>query len=181
MENYDAEYCAIQEEYHNKELLQSALQDEYFFESFEELSKEDGILSLITSENFENYRELVIFMENKPSLSLLVGINRGLPYYQTELHGRQVRIYITKELRRQIYNYLRNSVIPNELPDVDDVYKNMDENFILYSLKIDRKNNAMCYDETTKEHKAEYKNGTINYGQLPYTTEELKAKLDTLQ
>jgi hypothetical protein len=133
------------------------------------------------SENFEHYSELLTLMRNKQPLTLAMGIEEGLPYYQTELHGKQVKIFLTKEIYQQILNYLKNSIIPDKMPEVFEVYKNINENFILRSFKADNANRVTTYSPQTKEYKAKYPNGIINYGQLPYTTDELKAKLISLQ
>ena len=141
-------------------------------------------LALMTSENWELYENLLTLMKNKQVLELSIGLKDGVPYYQTELHGIQKQIYITKEIRLQIYNYLINGVIPAEMPEDDDVFNvfnKMDESFILYHLRADKNREATRYNPETKEYKAIYKHGTINYGQLPYTKEELVAKLNSLQ
>jgi hypothetical protein len=67
------------------------------------------------------------------------------------------------------------------MPEVYEAYNKMDESFILHHLKTDRKNKVTRYKEEAKEYYAKYPNGTINYGQLPYTTEELINKLEALQ
>ena len=176
-EFYEEEaHYAMQEEQAYEEALQEAYQDVYFEGKIVTNIK----LALTTSENWEHYESLVNLMKDKSFLTLSLGLNDGLPYYQTKLHGIQRNIYITKEIRRQIYNYLRNGIVPDKMPEVYEVYNNVDETFILHHLKTDKKNNATIYNTETKEYKAKYQRGTINYGKLPYTTEELVTKLNSL-
>ena len=136
--------------------------------------------------NEEHYYNLRAYiMKKQQPLDLSIGLdmdrNWGLPYYIAKIHNAPMKIFITKEIYLQIYDYLKNGVVPDEMPNVEKVYKNQNENFILLHLKVDRKNEATRYNAETKEFKAIYKNGIINYGQLPYTTDELVAKLESLQ
>jgi len=185
-EFYDSDVAldAIQKEFDN-EMLYDAFQEEYFkneiLESYLELSEQDGKIGLMISDNFESYRDLFNFLRNKPFLSLLIGTHEGLPYYQTELQERKVIVYITKEIYQQIHNYLKNGVIPDKMPADDDIYNVLkNENFILHHLKTDHANKVTTFSETTKEYKAKYNHGIINYGVLPYSKDELKAKLNSL-
>ena len=172
-EYYEEEaYYAMQEE----EAYQEAMQAAYF----EGEIVANPMLALKTSENWERYESLLDLMKNKSSLTLSLGLDGGVPYYRTELQGRQVNIYITKEIRRQIYDYLIKGIIPDKMPEVYEAYNKMDETFILHHLKIDRENKVTRYKEETKEYYAKYPNGIINYGQLPYTTDELITKLNSL-
>jgi len=131
------------------------------------------------------YEGLIDFvMKRGKSIDCSIGVdlenNWGIPYYRCALSGFNPRIFITKEIRQQLYNYLINGIIPNKMPDVKGLYTNVDENFILRCFKEDRENKATTYNAETKEYKAKYPHGVINYGQLPYTTEELVAKLNSL-
>jgi len=179
MENYD-EYNAMQ----NAMQAKADKENEYdamlegYYENIETV--QDKKVALMTSDNWENYNYLFELMINKQSLSLLIGIKEGLPYYKFELHEMPITVFITKEIRRQIYNYLKDGVIPDKMPNVSDVYSNMDETFILHHFKKDFENNVATYSETTKEYKAKYNHGIINYGVLPYSPDELKAKLNSL-
>jgi hypothetical protein len=138
---------------------------------------------LQTPYNRANYYSYIMAtMKKKEPLSLTMGIepNFGVPYYQTETNGVTKNIYITKEICKQIYAYLKNGTISYKIPNVDDISYNKDEDFIWRLLKIDRANKVTSFTTSTKEYKAVYPNGTINYGKLPYTRNELKGKLDTL-
>jgi hypothetical protein len=179
---------AMQEENIENEMLYDTFQEECFDETMYKKSSlvavtlDEAKIGMMIEESGELYIHLFSFMqENKPFLSLSIGIQEGLPYYQTELHKTRIKIFITNEIYKQIHNYLKYGTTPDKFPDVDNVYKNMDENFILRHFKADNANNVTTYSDTTKEYKAKYNHGIINYGQLPYTKEELKAKLNSLQ
>ena len=151
----------------------------------EEIKKEKSMkeIYLQTPYNRANYYSYIMAtMKKKEPLSLTMGIepNFGVPYYQTETNGVTKNIYITKEIYKQIYAYLKNGTISYKIPNVDDISYNKDEDFIWRLLKIDRANKVTSFTTSTKEYKAVYPNGTINYGKLPYTRNELKGKLDTL-
>jgi len=187
--NYDdANYDAMQEEYAFQQAMQDEdydiMQEEAYRESLKGEIVANPMLALMTSENWERYEFLVTLMENKQLLNLSIGLDNGVPYYQTEIYGIKRKIYITKEMRRQIYNYLTKGIIPAEMPKEDDVfnvYNKMDESFILYHFRADKNRGAICYNPETKEYHARYEHGIINYGQLPYTPDELVAKLNSLQ
>jgi len=134
------------------------------------------------ADNWKVFNALIDFSMKKGRLvDLSIGINLGIPFYSCKIMGYRPKIYITKEIRQRIYDYLINGIVPDELFEIKDVYRNVDENFILRCFKEDRENKATTYNAETKEYKAKYKYGTINYGQLPYTTDELLAKLNSLQ
>ena len=173
----DALNDSLQEEY-NSNLIYDEIHDAYYdMKTAQPQTEQD----LIISDNWDNCEALLILMKKKPFLNFLIGIEDGLPYYQTELYGGlQRKIYITKEIRRLIYNYLKNGDIPDKLPEVYDVYKNMDETFLLHHYKKDYENKVTTYSLTSKEHWAMYKYGIIRYIQLPYSTDELKTKINSL-
>ncbi|MCL2289567.1 MAG: hypothetical protein FWC34_02520 [Bacteroidetes bacterium] len=184
----DAYDAAMQEEYDN-EMIQEAFQEKYnsnlFYDEFTDTYYEKSSVpmteqDLITSANWANYNDLFLFMRDKPFLSLSLGIEDGLPYYETEVGRKKMKIFITKEIYQQIHNYLKNGIIPDKMPEAYKVYKNMNEYFILRHYKADNANEVTSYSLTSKEHLAMYKNGIIRYIQLPYTTDELKAKLNSL-
>jgi hypothetical protein len=158
-------------------MLEQSMQNDYFKGEI----VANPMLALKTSDNWENYQMLLYLMANKQALTLSIGLDGGVPYYRTELQGLKRSIYITKEIRRQVYNYLIKGVIPDQMPEVYEAFNKMDETFILYHLKADRENKATRYKEEAKEYYAKYPNGTINYEQQPYTKDELVAKLNSLQ
>ncbi|MCL2435910.1 MAG: hypothetical protein FWD09_07225 [Lentimicrobiaceae bacterium] len=138
------------------------------------------------SDNWERYNSLkkYVMIEGRP-FEAKIGVdlenNLGIPYYRCKIVGYWYNVYITKEIRQQIYDYLKKGTIPDRMPNTRDVYKNMDESFfILHNIKIDEKNDVMQYSTETKEFAAVYPYGIIKYGQLPYTPDELVAKINSL-
>jgi len=178
-EYYDDEaYYAMQEEY----AFQQAMQDNSF-ESGETIPA--TWFEFKISNNYEHYDNLMEYVMNmQQPLELSIGLdlyrNIGLPYYIAKIDNFKKKIFITKEIYFQIYDYLKNGVIPDKMPNVENVYKNQNENFILLHLRVDKNNKVTHYSPETKEYKAKYPHGVINYGQLPYTTDELVAKLNSL-
>jgi len=138
---------------------------------------------LQTPNNRANYYCYIMeTMKKRQPLFLTIGIepNYGVPFYQTKIKGITKTVYITKEMYKQIYAYLKNKTISYKIPNVTDVSNNRNQDFILRLLKVDKANNVTRYTTTTKEYKAVYPNGTINYGKLPYTRNELEGKLNSL-
>ena len=174
------------EELEQQQLIQIQLEQHQLEEFLEDqereylLSEQNIILFELTSNNEEYYNSLVELMKNKQSLSLLVGIQEGIPYYATELHETLKPIFITPEIYKQIHHYLKEGIVTEPIAETSDIYMDKTETFILQHLKIDGANGKTTCSRSTNEYKATYPNGVINYGKLPYTIDELTAKLDSL-
>jgi len=165
------ELMALQEE----ELLNSGEEVVYGnIANLEKVSLED----LRFGYNAEAFAILKDWIERKSIVSFNFGIDKGCPYYQINTTSTKQRLYLNKEIVRYLYNYFENGVLGLVRPSSYDGVRNATENYVLHLLKRDRQNGKMVYEPETG-YRAEYI-VPVNYGHLPYTSEELDAKLNSL-
>lgn len=112
-------------------------------------------------------------------LHIKFGIDDGTCYYQLTYNSKDYRLYLNKLIVNYIYQWLISGEIASA-PTTSEPDKNMGEQYRLHLLKYDRQNNFNHYDSKTGEYKSIFKKGSINYGKLPYTPQELDAKLKSL-
>ena len=143
--------------------------------------------SLRLSENQENMMELQLLMKNKSALSLTMGLDERVPFYAFESYGFTKRMYVNPELENYILQYLLSGIIPSSCPKTFfDKYK-VEEDYILIHLKRERNRGVTTYKPVTLENKpysefkAKYPFGTIHYGFMPFTKEQMVNKLENLK
>ncbi|MCD7969076.1 MAG: hypothetical protein LUF87_01820 [Alistipes sp.] len=136
---------------------------------------------LVTSDNARNYDIFLdLVIENK-HLDINFGIRDGMPYYKIALpDDRYATIYLNKEIIHDVLNWIARGVKSRTVNDAFNIHRNANDNYVLHLIKYDRAQGATRYNKATGEYKAVYPHGTINYGKLPYSLEELVAKLDSL-
>lgn len=140
-----------------------------------------SLVDLTASENDDVFYQLDELVSQNKNLTLTFGNNKGMPFYKVMISEDKSRtLYLNKDINRYIYSYLREGKRGNA-QELTSVHKNANENYLLRLIKFDRENGAIRYNDKTKEYKAVYQHGTINYGELPYSTEELIAKLTELK
>ena len=169
-EQYDA---LVQE---NMELDKDTLHDEYM-SSHTNLRP---ISNMAISENRGAFEALKEEMDWGTPIDLEFIINNRCPYYKffSVSESETKSLHLNKEIINYIYNYIENNNLSNIPTDYAGA-QNAGENYILHLLKRDSKNGKLSYDHETG-YKAIYNSITINYGRLPYTPEELDAKLNSL-
>ena len=138
-----------------------------------------SLIELQFSDNAKMFTTLKDWIEEKSLVSLDFGIEEGCPYYQLDTTPIKQKLYHNKEILNYLYNYFENGVLSTVLPSSYMGFQNAKENYLLHLLKRDRQNGKMFYEPETG-YKADYHLISINYGHLPYTPEELDAKLNSL-
>ena len=88
-------------------------------------------------------------------------------------------LYLNKDIANYLYNYFESGVLGTVLPSSYIGAQNVKENYVLHLLRRDRQNGKMFY-EPKIGYNASYHLVSIHYGHLPYTPEELDAKLNSL-
>lgn len=133
---------------------------------------------LKTSDNNVVFEQLVKIMDSLQPLDLVCGIDSGMAFYEFETDGGvKSKLYLNRDIWSYVNHYLMYGKKKPDYPNIFDVDKKIDENYIFYMYKYDRANNASRYNPTSKEYKAFHPHGTINYGVFPYTPEEMIRKL----
>ncbi len=134
----------------------------------------------MASDNGDVFYRIDEMVADKKNLSLSFGNKKGIPYYKVAVSDDEtVTLYINQEIIKYLYAWLRDGKRIG-VPEFTNIHKNATEKYLLYLIRFDRQNGAMRYNEKTREYKAIYPHGTIHYGQLPYTTQELIEKLNSL-
>lgn len=143
--------------------------------------KPKSLSSLLTSDNDVVFDLLDSQIKTGKTLALSCGIESKMAFYSFITDNEDKRkLYLNKEIVLYVTNYLVNGEKGTKMPNVYQIDEEVDETYILRLIKFDRQNRATHYTQSTQEYKAIYTHGTINYGKLPYTTEEMIAKLNTL-
>jgi len=147
--------------------------------AMKKLSADEAQIALKFGQNWESFAMLKSLMEKKSPVSLNFGIDEGSPYYQFETPPAKWILYLNKDIVRYLYNYFESGVLSLVRPSSYDGVPNATEKYVLHLLKRDRQNGKMVYEPETG-YRAEYIGMSVNYGHLPYTPEELDAKLNLL-
>lgn len=163
-----SEYSS-QEEY---EAEMDAMNDSYG--TLKRVSLDD----LQTSDNDVVFEQLVKIMDSSQPLHLVCGLDSGMAFYEFETDGGVKRkLYLNRDIWAYVNHYMLYGKKLPKYPNLFNVDKNVDENYIFYMYKYDRANNASRYNPASKEYKAVHLYGIINYGVFPYTPEEMIKKL----
>jgi hypothetical protein len=168
----DAELDALQQENYFKELEQDAYQ-------FASPLQPGSLLNLKTADNPEKFKEVDYLISKGENLTLQFGIDNGLPYYKINVSPeRKVTLYLNREIVQYIYSWIKDGVRLPKAPNTWDVQKNANERYMLFLIKRDFNNKVLKGTNTNPN--SFYPNGTINYGELPYSRDELIAKLEAI-
>ena len=133
---------------------------------------------LKTSDNDAVFELLVKIMDSSQPLNLVCGIDSGMAFYEFEVDGGVKRkLFLNRDIWSYVNHYLMYGKKKPDYPNIFNVDKKVDENYIFYMYKYDRANNASRYNPTSKEYKAVHSHGIVNYGVFPYTPEEMIKKL----
>ncbi len=173
--NYtDAELDTFEQENYFKELEQDIYLSAKPMQSA-------SLIDLKTSDNPEKFQMVDSLISKGESLSMKFGIDDGLPYYKIRFSPeREVMLYLNREVVQYLYSWIKDGVRLPQTPNTWDVQKRANEKYMLVLMKRDRAFKALRFNTTTQEYKAIYPKGTIIYGALPYTTDELVTKLNEL-
>ncbi len=163
------------DEYYDPEAEQIAMEDAYY-----NTRTAMSMADMLISDNEDTYLSLHDKINAGETLSLAFIIKEKLPCYEFEVNGKKKHLYLNNGIIQHVLKWLMNGDKSPSRMNIMEVDKDVDETYTLYQIKRDRQNNAARYNSTTDEFKAIYSNGTINYGKLPYTKDELAAKLDSL-
>lgn len=168
-------------DYYEENALYNELYQEQMNDALDANMRPISLLNLKTSDNdriLEIAEGLISAGEN---LSITFGYDEYLPFYDIELpKGGKQRLYLNKEIVKYILGWIKDGEQGFKVSAPLNVHENDSEKYMLSLLKHDRQNGATHFNKTTGEYKAIYPNGTINYGKLPYSPEELITKLNSL-
>ncbi len=173
--NYsDEELDTLQQENYFKELEQDAYQSA-------KPMMPANLIDLKTSDNPEKFQQVDHLISKGEHLQMTFGIDNGLPYYKIKVApNREVSLYLNKEIIQYLYSWIKDGVRLPKAPNTWDVQKNVNEKYMIYLMKRDRELNFLRFYESSQRHMSLYPKGIIHYGELPYTTDELNAKLDAI-
>lgn len=133
---------------------------------------------LKTSGNNVVFEQLVKIMDSSQPLNLACGIDSGMAFYEFETDGGvKSKLYLNRDIWSYVNHYLMYGKKKPDYPNIFNVDKKVDENYIFYMYKYDRINNTSRYNPKSREYKAFHPHGMVNYGVFPYTPEEMIRKL----
>lgn len=139
------------------------------------------------SENPDSLSELLLLMKSKAFLNLYLRIDGNLPYYDFEADGTTRRLYVNPELEEYLLHYLLSGNTSCKTPDPFFEGYKVGENYILIHLKREKNRGVTTYRPLTLENKpysefkAKYPFGTIHYGSMPLSKEQMINKLENLK
>ncbi len=140
--------------------------------------KPASFADLKTSDNDVVFDLLVKIIDSSQPLHLVCGIDSGMAFYEFETNeGEKRKLYLNEDMWSYIRHYLMFGKKKPDYPNNFNVDKKVDENYIFRMYKYDRACNASRYNPASKEYKAVYTYGVINYGVFPFTPEEMIKKL----
>lgn len=171
----DEEHNALMEE--NTPFDGDALHDEYV-SSHTNLIKASNMATL---ENESAFGALKEEMNWGGKIDLEFLLENNCPYYRffSVSASETMKLHLNREIANYIYKYLESNVLEANIPTDFVGATNAKESYLLHLLKRDRQNDKLSYDPETG-YKATYNRISINYGKLPYTLDELAAKLSSL-
>ncbi|MCD7969142.1 MAG: hypothetical protein LUF87_02170 [Alistipes sp.] len=134
-----------------------------------------------STENLGAFNTLKEEMEWGTSIDPEFIINKNCPYYKffSVSASETKNLHLNKDILNYIYNHFENYILDTHIPSNFVGATNAKETYLFHLLKRDSQNSKLTHDPETG-YKATYNRITINYGKLPYTTEELDAKLNSL-
>ena len=132
-------------------------------------------------DNETAFSMLLLLMEKTQYLDLICRAASGMAYYEFEdVNNIKRQLYLNPDMVDFTICYLQNGRKRSNYPNISNVDKNVDEAYLLRLFKHDRDRNVGRYNTVSKEYKAVYEYGRINYGTFPYTTAEVDEKLNQL-
>lgn len=140
-----------------------------------------SLSDLPTIDNETASSMLFLLMEKTQYLDLICRTASGMAYYEFEdVNNIKHQLYLNPDIVDFVLCYLLNGRKRSTYPNISNIDKNVDEAYILRLFKRDRDRNVGRYNTVSKEYKAVYEYGRINYGTFPYTTAEVDEKLNQL-
>jgi len=154
-----------------------ALNDSLNFTTVQKVSDDDLKYSGndMTFESIQNE----IFAGEK--LNVKFSIDNGVPQYEVAIPNmNSIILYLNKEIIKYMLDWMVKGEIGRN-PQSYDPQRSAASGYMYHLIRYDNNNNALHFDAQTRECKAVYPNGTIDYGVLSFNTrEELIAKLNSL-
>ena len=140
-----------------------------------------SLSDLPTIDNETASSMLFLLMEKTQYLDLICRTASCMVYYEFEdVNNIKRQLYLNPDIVDFVLCYLLNGRKRSTYPNISNIDKNVDEAYILRLFKRDRDRNVGRYNTVSKEYKAVYEYGRINYGTFPYTTAEVDEKLNQL-